>query len=70
MDMEEIMADNTFLLDCFHEESLVKVNRFYRRRHPLYPGMEGGNVIDVAEVEYTLQTLFEELLNKFPSLQK
>ena len=68
--MEEIMADNTFLLDYFHEESLVKVNRFYRRSHPLYLGMEGGNVGDLTEVEDPLQNLFEELLNKLPSLQK
>ena len=46
-----------------------KGERFYRRSHPLYPGMEGGNVGNVAEVEDPLQTLFEELLNKLPYLQ-
>ena len=67
--MEEIMADDTFLSDYFHEESLGKVKRFYRRRsHCLYPGMDGGNVGNVAEVQDPLQ--IEELLNKLPSLQK
>ena len=67
-EMEVIMKDDSFLSDYFSEDRLLNVRKFWRKAHPIYPGMAGENVLDTAEVAASVENAFEEELNKLPSL--